>query len=307
MRHKIYCPDLECESCTNVLSKTLHDAGANDISFSPNAVEFESAEDSQKFLFAIRTKGYRANTEPFQKPTLAQRAQDFFNNKQKYKHEYLMLRHALYTFIILFALEIMSYVAFFRATPDFFTTYAWWLLYVNLAVVSIGSAIWHFKSYKGQVTCMVGMMTGMTFGMQTGMMLGTIFGATNGLFPGGMIGMLSAVGIGYYNGKCCGIMGAMEGMMAGVMGGVMGAMIGTMFAVDNILWFMPAFMLINLAIMWGLSYMLFEEMVEGKPDIQRTPAPFWTFFSYCFIAITLLSVLMIYGPKTGLASLGGTL
>lgn len=308
MKHKIYCPDLECGSCTKVLTKALGEVGANAILFSSDAVEFESEEKHpDKFISAIKNKGYRASLHPFKKLTFRERAQDFFKNKQKYVHEYLMLQHTFYTLIILFVLEIMSYFAFFKVIPDFLSTYGWWILYVNLAIVSIGAAIWHFKSYKGQVTCMVGMMTGMTFGMQTGMVLGTIFGVTNGLFPGGMIGMLAAVGIGFYNGKCCGVMGVMEGMMAGVMGGVMGAMIGTMFAVDHILWFMPVFMLINLFIMWGLSYMLFEEMVEGKPDITRTPAPFWTFFSYCFVAIAILTILMIYGPKTGLASLGGTL
>ena len=96
-------------------------------------------------------------------------------------------------------------------------------------------------------------------------------------------------------------MGVMEGMMAGVMGGLMGAMIGTMMRVDNILLFMPVFMILNLFIMWGLSYMLFEEVVEDNPTIQKKEINFLTFFSYCFIATLIITILIIYGPKTGLA------
>ena len=96
-------------------------------------------------------------------------------------------------------------------------------------------------------------------------------------------------------------MGLLEGMMAGVMGGLMGSMIGTMFAVDHILWLMPFFMFINLVIMWGLSYMLFEEVVEHQEKIEKRPLDFTTFFSYCLIATTFFIILMVYGFKTGLA------
>ena len=151
---------------------------------------------------------------------------------------------------------------------------------------------------------MVGMMIGMTFGMQTGMMLGTIIAATNGLFVGGLTAMLIAVSVGFYNGKCCGIMGVMEGMMAGVMGGIMGSMIGTMFRVDHILWFMPAFTLINILILWGLSYMLFEEVVEHNPSTKKAPVSFSTFFFACLIVSAALTTLIVYGPRTGLAAIG---
>ena len=148
---------------------------------------------------------------------------------------------------------------------------------------------------------MVGMMVGMTFGMQTGMMIGTIIASTNGIFMGGMTGMLCAVGIGIFNGRCCGIMGILEGMMAGIMGGLMGAMVGTMFFADHILWLMPVFMFLNVAVMWGLSYMLYEEFVEDNPKTQMHPARFSSLLVFGIISSALLLVIMVYGMKTGLA------
>ena len=114
-----------------------------------------------------------------------------------------------------------------------------------------------------------------------------------------MIGIIAGV----YNGKCCGIMGIMEGMMAGIMGGVMGSMIGVMFRVDYINIFMPFFMLANIMVMFGLSYMLFEEIVEDNINVRKKSLNFSKFFSYFLIINLILILIMVYGPKTGLARL----
>ena len=66
---------------------------------------------------------------------------------------------------------------------------------------------------------------------------------------------------------------------------------------------MPFFMISNLLIMWGTSYMLFEEVVEGNPKIIKQPIDFTTFFSACLIVTFLLIAFIVYGPKTGLAAL----
>tara|TARA_Y100000031_G_scaffold156402_1_gene210780 strand:+ start:112 stop:885 length:774 start_codon:yes stop_codon:yes gene_type:complete len=239
----------------------------------------------------------------FSQKTVTQRLKEFVKDKKKYEVEYTMLRYSAIAFLLLVILEVMGYFAFFRNTPDFIADYAWWIFYIDLTVISIGAAIWHFKAYKARFNCMLGMMIGMTFGMQVGMMLGTILGATNGLFIGGTVGMILAQVVGIYTGNCCGIMGILEGMMAGVMGGVMGGMIGTMFIVDNILLFMPFFMLSNLLIMWGTSYMLFEEVVEDNSQTTKQPIDFTTFFSASLIVTGLLIAFIVYGPKTGLAAL----
>jgi hypothetical protein len=242
--------------------------------------------------------------EGCERKTINERLKDFIRNKKKYEVEYTMLRYSLLVFVLISLLELIAYFALFKDMPHFVSRYAWWIFYLNIAVVALASSIWHLKSYKTEVTMMAGMMIGMTFGMQTGMMIGTIITATNGLITGGLIGMLSAVTVGFYNGKCCGIMGILEGMMAGVMGGLMGGMIGTMFYVDHILLLMPFFMLINVLIMAGLSYMLYEEMVEGK-KIQKTPIEFGKLFSYSLVITVVFITIMIYGPKTGLPALGG--
>ena len=305
MNIKIYCPDIECDSCVRVIRRNLEKLnGIDKIFVNKNSVDVSYNQDMLKeaeLLAAIKKQGYRASLEPFQRKTFRERFRDFIENKHKYEVEYKMLKYSLFAFVILIALEFLAYFLFFNKIPNFLSKYGLWIFYLILAVISVGAAMWHLKSYRGQVTSMVGMMIGMTFGMQTGLMIGAIIGATNGIFVGGMTGMLSGVFVGFHNGKCCGIMVVLEGMMAGMMNGIMGGMIGVMFFADHILWFMPFFMLINLAIMWGLSYMLYEEFVEDNPKAKKSPLSFLTFLSYCFIAVLILTLIIVYAPKSGLA------
>lgn len=307
MNIKIYCPDIECDSCVRSIEKSLHNKeGVENISVNHDSVDIlydHQKISSDTLIQAIKDKGYRAGLEPFSRKTFTERCRDFWQNKKKYEVEYAMLKHGILTFALLCAIEIAAYVAWFSPLPDFLERYGWWIFYTNIAVVSIGSAIWHIKSYRANVTSMVGMMIGMTFGMQTGMMLGTIVAMTNGLFIGGLVGMLIAVMVGFYNGKCCGIMGVLEGVMAGTMGGIMGSMIGTMFRVEHILWLMPAFFVVNVLVMFGLSYMLFEEVIEHNTKVRKEPLPFSRFAIGCCVVVGLLVALMLYGPKTGLAAL----
>lgn len=308
MKTKIYSPDIECESCIKVLTRAFKTTPEVErINFGNNAVIVTHSKNisPKKIVQIINAKGYRASLDFFERVPFRQRVTDFLNNPHKYDVEYSMLKYSLFTFLLLLAIDMFAYITFLQDIPDVLIKYGWWFLYLNIAIVSLGAAIWHMKSYRSNITCMVGMMIGMTFGMQTGMMLGTIFAATNGLFVGGLLGMIIAVSVGFYNGSCCGIMGAMEGMMAGVMGGIMGSMIGAMFSVDHILWFMPFFMFFNVLIVWGLSYMLFEEVVEDKPGTEKKAIDFSTFFFACFLVHIILGTVIIYGPRTGLAALIG--
>jgi len=304
MKTKIYCPDIECDSCIKVISRALDKKGIKEFKFTNEAVDITHEESIKPkvLIDVIREKGFRADLQPFVRKTFMERCRDFKQNKKKYEVEYTLIKYSVLAFILLAVMDVLAYFALFKIIPNFISKYAWWLLYINLTVVSVGAAVWHFKSYKASITTMMGMMIGMTFGMQTGMMLGTIIGATNGLFMGGMTGMVLASALGIYTGKCCGAMGVLEGLMAAVMGGPMGAMIGSMFFVDHILWFMPVFMLLNLIIMWGLSYLLFEEVIEHNMKIQKKPIDFTTFLSYCVIVSAALTTLIVYGFKTGLAA-----
>ena len=307
METTIYCPDIECDSCVKIINKLLEKTeGVSKFSISKDHVdvEYDPAKlDRKQISDLIKEKGFRAGFEPFLRKTFLERWRDFRENKEKYSLEYKILNFSASTFGLLLGIGFVVYWGLFNSSAEILPKYGWWFFYSALSVVAIGSAMWHFQSYRGTITSMTGMMIGMTFGMQTGFLIGTILGATNGMFVGSLAGMLSGVLVGWYNGKCCGIMGAMEGMMAGIMAGLMGAMTGVMLLVDHIFLFMPVFMALNLLVLIGLSYLLFEEMVEGNNTIKKQPAEFLTFFLFCFLALSILMAIMIFAPKSGITGL----
>ena len=304
-RTLIYCPDIACESCESRIRRRLEGVdGVDGMTFRKDSVEVvhHARLPAGTIVAVLRAMGYRADTAPFSRKTFRERLRDLRENRSKYLIELRMLAYSGLAVLGLIGLQVLVHVLFLRDHADFVSRYAWWIFYLDLAVVSIGAAMWHLRAYRATLTTMVGMMVGMTFGMQSGLMLGAIIGATNGIFVGGMTGMLSATLIGILNGKCCGIMGVLEGMMAGMMNGIMGGMIGTMFFADHILWFMPFFIAINMAVMWGLSYMLFEE-VEERPGIERKPMSFAAFFSWCVLLSSALFLIMMFAPRSGLSRL----
>ncbi len=305
MKVKIYVPDMECGSCSTLLKKRFEKIeGIQSTTFSNDSVEIsfeESKVHTEKLLQTIRDAGYRAATHPFEKKNLKERKREFLEKKEKFDHEWKIVKYSLSIFIILSLVEIVLYFLFLKNIPYFLEKYPWWFFYLNISIATLATAVWHYLSYKAKVTCMLGMMIGMTMGMQTGMMLGAVFGATNGLFLGAVIGLITGVSVGIFTGKCCGIMGILQGMMAGLMGGVMGPMVTLMLFADHILWFMPLYMLVNVLILLGFSYMIFEEMVENK-EVQKVPISF-TKLLLCTILITVILIgLMVYGIKSPLVA-----
>ncbi|MBI5389639.1 cation transporter [Candidatus Woesearchaeota archaeon] len=302
MKQKIYCPDIMCESCNKVIERALAKLqGIQSYIFREDSVDVEFDESLikvEQIMGAIREKGYRASLEPLGKKRIKERAKEFLHDKQKYQIEYQMLRNITVTFLLLLVLDALFIYYKGRTEPTAFSNYGWWLLYLTVAVVTVAGAIWHFKAYKAQYTCMVGMMIGMTLGMQTGIMFGAILGATNGFFVGALVGMIMGVGVGAYCGSCCGVMGIMEGMMAGVMGGTMGPMITLMMFNDRVLWFMPLFMFFNVAILIGLSYMIFEEVVEGNNEVVRKPWGLAVFLGGCGIVLAVLLLIILLTPPS---------
>ncbi|MFC1648136.1 cation transporter [Nanoarchaeota archaeon] len=302
MKKRIYCPDIECDSCLKVLEKVfskLQGVKKHEIKDNYVDVEFnETLIKAKTIIQAIKDKGYRASLEPYTRKKIGERGKEFLKDKKKYQIEYMMLRNIGITFLVLLLLDALLIYLKSTADPTFIGNYAWWIFYLTLSVATIGGAIWHFKSYKTQYTCMVGMMIGMTLGMQTGMMIGAVLGVTNGFFTGALVGMLIASAIGAYCGQCCGIMGIMEGIMAGIMGGTMGAMITVMMFNNNILWFMPPFMILNMTILAGLSYMIFEEVVEDNKSIIKNPISFQKFLLLCLLAWGILMAIMLLTPAS---------
>ncbi len=301
MKTTIFVQDIECDACIKVIERTLKKLqGINQytilkdsviIDYDPSLIKLESIIES------ISLNGYKASTYPLVRMSYKQRLNDFFKNKNKYKIEKRMFLISGISFVILSAIELLLYFALFTNNSILFKDLWPWLLYLNISVVSISASIWHLKAYKAAITSMTGMMLGMTLGMQSGFMIGAIIGATNGMFMGSVVGTVTGVLLGIFAGKDSGIMGAMQGMMSGLMGGTMGAMTAVMLLTDHLQLFMPLFMLINVIIMWAMSYMTYEEIVEDK-KVKILPADFTTFLSYEFVFIILIAFIMIYGPRS---------
>lgn len=210
--------------------------------------------------------------------------------EQTHEHEINAIKYFAASFIVLSLLQAVAYLGF-----PALGRYIVWMVYLNITIAALGSALWHFMAHRAQINCMLGMMIGMIFGMQAGMMLGAVLGATNGFFIGALVGMLVSIGLGILTGRCCGTMGILQGMMAGVMGGTMGPMITLMMLSDHLDIFMPFYMAINLAITAGGSYMIYKEL-DGQGE--KKPASFSIFISLCLIASFAFAMLMIYGPKS---------
>ena len=207
--------------------------------------------------------------------------------KKKYLFEWRLFNHIAVTFILLVILQAVF--LFYRNNTVFSTEF---LLdfYLTLSVVLVSGAVWHLKSYGKDIKSPhLGMMTGMTLGMQTGMMVGIILGATDGFFVGALITMVIAASIGTIGGSCSGIAGILEGLMAGSMGGIMGAMTGAML-LDDLLWFMPPFMILNFIIMFGLIYMVYKEVTENRGVLHISPPRFSRIFLFNLLALTLLTL-----------------
>lgn len=262
-------------------------------------IEHEEQLSSKELLKVVKESGYRASTQPFERKTFKERYRHAKENKNLYLTEFKAMYYSITLFLVLAALSAIGYFGFFQFIPDFLANYGLWIFYLILSVAVVSAAAWHYYTYDVKITCMVGMMVGMTFGMQTGMLIGAVLGATNGFFVGSLGGMLIGTIIGLVAGKCCGIMGVMEGMMAGVMGGTMGPMITVMMFSDHIQIFMPFYVVINILIIAGLTYMLFEESVEGK-NVKRRNISFGTLASVAVLVTIVLVAIMVYGPKNPL-------
>jgi copper chaperone CopZ len=300
----LYVPSLHCESCERRVRKALdgHN-GIQSMAFNDDAIRLMVSEsvNAGEIQEKIESLGYRVSSHPVNSLTLGEQFQYFKENANEYIIERKSFFYAFIIFFLLWAVQGLTYLAFFRDTPNFWSSYAWWFFYLNISIAFIGATMRTLLSYKARITHMTGMMIGMTVGMQTGMMIGAVVGATNGFFVGAMTGMVIGVLVGAVMGSCCGVMGTMEGMMAGLMGGTMGPMIAVMMIADNILYFMPLYMAINLIILIGLWYMHHESVVYKSPKVRRAPIDFTTYASASIVACTMLTFIMLFAPRNILA------
>ena len=305
MKTKIYIPDIECESCSRLLDKKIgHMDGVENFEIHSDSMDItydEKTIKAEDIVTAIEDLKFRASVRPYERKSFSERWRDLQENPHKYSMIGKTIGYGALTFLILALIQAIAYAGFLNnAIPNFLTHYVWWLIYLDISVATIGATIWYMSSYKGNVTCMTGMMIGMTVGMQAGMMIGAVVGGSNGFFTGAMVGMTVAVIAGTLTGAVCGVMGAVQGMMSGVMAGTMGAMITVMMFTDHVFIFMPYYMIINVLILLGLIYLFYEEVVEGKKDVKKKPVDMISFVSACVIITAIITIIMIYGPKSPL-------
>lgn len=306
MEQTFYIPDIECDSCSRVLTKLFNSQeGIKHFRIADDAawIDYDKNKiDENGIIGLIKAKGFRASTTPFARKTFFERYRHFKENPAQYVVESRIISYFFSILFTLIGIEALAYIFVLDTIPGFLANYGWWLLYLNISLAAITAAIWHVTAYlKNHITCMTGMMIGMTIGMQTGMLIGAVVGATNGFFMGSMVGMLLGCAVGWLTGRCCGVMGTMEGLMAGVMGGTMGPMISVMMFSDNLLIFMPFYVAINVIILGGLSVMMYEEVAEGKQHV-KTPIEFAKVISVAVITCCILLAIMIYGPKSALVA-----
>ncbi len=173
------------------------------------------------------------------------------------------------------------------------------ILFIAAAAVTAAYSFAHMSAYRRWMSCSNGMMVGMTTGMASGYMVGGILGATNGMFVGSVAGVAVGISFGLALGRFCGIMGAMEGVMAGLMSGTMGAMTTVMMLNDHLFAFMYILSAVCIAIIGGLSYMMFREAGPAPKDGYRGG---FAVFAWLALSMSAMMVLIIfYGPKSGIA------
>lgn len=204
------------------------------------------------------------------------------------------------TAAFLAAIFLVSYFGFFTSVSNFWGRFGAHSIYLIVATVVNGSALWYARANRKGMTCMTGMMVGMTMGMISGFMFGAIVGATNGMFVGSLVGIVVGMGMGAWIGKCCcGIMGTMEGAMAGLMSGVMGAMTSVMLFNDFLWLFLPILIAGGVVIQAGLIYLVRNENPHRDiAEIKKGAPSFMSHISLSFILMIIVSFVIAYGPRS---------
>ncbi len=219
------------------------------------------------------------------------------NGHEMLRAERQLLVASFGSLVFLLLVIYLLFLGGWRLIPGFAGTYLPLLVMGAVSVVSIVGAGYHFKSYHKPISCSTGMMEGMTFGMMAGFMVGALLGATNGMFWGSTLGMLIGCVAGVWAGRPSGVMGVMEGLMAGVMSGTMGAMLSVMLLAEPLALFLALLIGLCVLIMVALAYMQVKEL--GVLGEKARAVSITSMASVSLIFFSILSWIMIYGPKSG--------
>src|SRR3989338_1709883 len=193
-----------------------------------------------------------------------------------------LIKTMIYSLLTSFIILGILYFVSFRYINNFMTKYGLYLFLSALSYAFILPSIRQVRAYK-EFACMSGMIIGMTIGMISGFLSGFYIGATNGMFYGSLFGISIGIILGVMNGKCCGIMGAMEGMTA------------VMMINDNLRLAGIIVFLISSIILTGLNYMIYRETKENERQINEDH----TFTVFASLILTSATTwLMILGPRS---------
>ena len=298
---------MTCSSCERLITKAVESEGGKVHSISATSgkavVDYQEGT-LERIKTAIAASGYSVldgagktvAVEPFE-AEIKIFLKKLVDGEKELKTERKIVKMSMLSILALAAIGFFFYMTFWRGLPGIGARIPF-LFYSGVSAVAITAAVAHYNSHRFQFTCMEGMMTGMTIGMIAGFLFGAVVGATNGMFIGSVFGMAVGMIAGAYCGKCCGIMGVMEGMMAGLMGGAMGAMLTVMMIADNLLLFMPLFVISCVAILAGLTYMIYH--TAGKRSEGQLML-FSDFFLICLLLSVVTTVIVIFGPKSPVA------
>lgn len=294
---------MTCSSCERLISRAVESEGGKVHSISATSgkavVDYpDGALERIKTVIAasgysvLDSDGKAVAVEPFE-AEIKIFLKKLVDGEKELKTERNILKMSVLSILLLTAIGFFFYITFWRSLPGIGARIPF-LFYSGVSAVAITAAVAHYHSHRFQFTCMEGMMVGMTIGMTAGFLFGAVVGATNGMFVGSVFGMAVGMVAGAYCGKCCGIMGVMEGMMAGLMGGTMGAMLTVMMIADNLVLFMPLFVISCVAILAGLTYMIYN--TAGKRSEAQLMS-YSDFFLICLLLSAVTTVMVTFGPR----------
>lgn len=208
-----------------------------------------------------------------------------------------LVKTILFSLITSFAVLGLLYFAKFRFIDGFMSDYGFFLFFAVLTYALLSGVLLQVRAF-GKFPCMSGMMIGMTIGMIAGFLPGYLLASTNGMFVGSIFGIVFGIVFGMIFGGCsCGVMGFLEGTMAGFMGGLMGSMTAFMLFNDNLRAATVIVFFVCSIILIALNYTLYLE--SKQLDRRRHDNDLFFTIIFSFIAITVTTWLMVFGPRSG--------
>ncbi|MFH0962353.1 MAG: heavy-metal-associated domain-containing protein [archaeon] len=276
---------MHCNSCVTRVREALEAAGAKEVSIrlakgGLSEVAFVSGGKPEEiFVKAVEAEGYSIGSHPEKKAP---------GKVEKSAAIWIVSALALFTLA-----EFGALFLFFGSS--WLVQRAPWVFLLNLSAALSAGTISQLSAYRGEISCMSGMMLGMLAGMQAGLLTGYVLGATNGFFAGALFSTIFGMFFGWLAGRGSGLMGALQGLMSGFMGGAMGAMTSVMMVGYGFEIFTLWFSLANAGIFAGFFPLVVQYVSAGNVEVQKFSGA--EFLAHFLSAATFLAAVFVFGPK----------